>query len=71
VFGYKQKGLDMKEFNEQILIFDEKMDNLNELSNISFNNIKVVIFKKKCNLIEDYISSLPDDVKEKIKNVDL
>jgi len=61
----------MKEFNEKYFLFDENMDDLNESYTNIFYKLKVAIFKKKCNLIEDYISSLPDDVKEKIKNTKL
>lgn len=68
MFGYKQKGLDMKEFYEKDFLFDEKMDDLDDLYINAFYKIKLAIFKKKCNQIEDYISSLPDDIREKIKN---
>ena len=70
MFGYKQIGLDMKEFNEKKIFDDElyELCGLDELAFLKYNEIKYkiifAIYEKKCNLIKDYISKHLDANKQ-------
>ena len=68
VFGYKQKGLGMKEFNEKNINFNEIDD---------YNYRKMLInamwysFQKRCNQLNDYILSLPDEDRKRLEKMKL
>ena len=60
--------LDMKEFNEKNFLFDEKDE---------YNYRKMLInamwysFHKRCNQLNDYILSLPDEERKRLENIKL
>lgn len=61
----------MKEFNEEILDFNKNIFIFQyDLKNKEYK-AKVYSFKKRCNQTNDYILSLPDEVKKQLEKVNL